>query len=43
MTDTKEQTRKATAASIASRKLTKHRRWAQEMRAAGWTVTEPDQ
>jgi hypothetical protein len=25
----------------AARALKKHRRWAEEMRAAGWTCTEP--
>jgi hypothetical protein len=32
----------ATAVARAARTLAKHRRWAEEMRVAGWTVTEPD-
>ena len=30
-----------TRAAIAARVLTKRRRWAAELRAAGWTVVEP--
>lgn len=31
----------AAARARAARKLNQLRRWAEEMRAAGWTVTEP--
>lgn len=32
---------KRAAAARAARTLAKHRRWAREMRDAGWTVEEP--
>lgn len=32
----------AAARARAARKLNQLRRWAEEMRAAGWTVLEPD-
>lgn len=37
----KRDTSKATQASAVSRRLKRFRRWADEMRAAGWTVEEP--
>jgi hypothetical protein len=43
-TTTTEQPRRRntdTTAATAARTLNKHRRWAEEMRAAGWTVEEP--
>lgn len=35
--------RNGAAAATAARVLKKRRRWAGELRAAGWTVTEPEQ
>lgn len=32
----------ATAVARAARTRAKHRRWADEMRAAGWTVQAPE-
>jgi hypothetical protein len=34
--------RERTAAARLARKMAKWRRWAEEMRAAGWTVKEPE-
>jgi hypothetical protein len=43
ITETTKMTRpEATAVARAARTLAKHRRWAEELRAAGWTVTEPE-
>lgn len=36
-----DRTAAATEESVRVRKLAKHRRWAAEMREAGWTVQEP--
>lgn len=37
----REALRAASLAAARARTLAKHRRWAQEMREAGWTVEEP--
>ncbi len=37
-----EQMRAASKAAARARTLAKHRRWADEMRAAGWKVEEPE-